>query len=822
MAISLFKEIFNGQYDGVTSPLLLPQGSIADGKNVRKVSGLGGWKARKGVSAHNTTAIASASVLSLHQFINHISEDYHFLAQCNGNIYEATNHPPASGTTFGSSLMASASTTQPGFGDSIEESFVYADGDRPWAWGGDTPRVVGFVTSDDGEEVDETVNVTDERDGTYAVLPNSHTDDCYYFCCPEPADELVLEFVSGQVNAETATATISAWRSGSWTSVGTLTDGTISGTATHAKSGTISWTKGSDEMKVIKGIMGYWYKVTWSADLTAGVEIKSAKCHYAMQKMTNKWSGVYETPLAVRFHDDSAGTYEDLSGKLSNESTSQYLQLDGMTTSDEILIKGLEPITGFGFGVADGYENTAAAKVSSISYYGSSGWTAVTTGIVDETLDSGGTKGFSQSGTIWIDGSDVSPRKVAMDFDSTPGYWYKIKVSAELDNGDNDIRVFLATVAYFPEELDIYDGVVEFKSRAFVWGDKRYPNRLRYSCRARPDCFSGSDSGWTDALGDLSKIVCAKRFYNELIVWKKNSVFLLEGESPATFGTLKIADTVGCIAPKTAHVIEIGYEGMKTTEPLSIAIWMDRDGVYALDGRKPKKISLQVDQFFNPEYGDCMSASQLSSCQAFIDKANDEYHLLIGATELVYNYKLGEWYPPWSRRVGASGDKMITGISLIGYNASYDERYYSYGATDKGRVFRLETDTSDKNENNSDVAITHYITTRAICANPQQSTTLEFTFRKVWIEAKARTSPASKDIVTTFYRDLASSGTTLASPSALNLANTGYSLVVDGLEANQVNCTAFQLKFYASTIDLELELNAITFGLESRGEIDVQ
>jgi hypothetical protein len=50
----IFKEAFTGKYHGTVSPLLLQPGMISGGKNVRRSSPLGGWKARKGCALHNT------------------------------------------------------------------------------------------------------------------------------------------------------------------------------------------------------------------------------------------------------------------------------------------------------------------------------------------------------------------------------------------------------------------------------------------------------------------------------------------------------------------------------------------------------------------------------------------------------------------------------------------------------------------------------------------------------------------------------------------------------------------------------------------------
>lgn len=817
MAVQIFKEQLNGKYNGVAPATLLGPGGIASGQNMRKVSSVGGWKVRKGVVLHNTTAIAAASVLSLHEYTHPRNGDYHFIAQCNGNLYDSTNDPPAAGTTFaGGMLSALAGTVNPGWSDTIGETWLYADGDSaPVMWGGDTPLCTGFSVYDNSTTsyVDYTRYVTDNRTDTSATVLGD-TSDVYYVCAPCIASAIALVLGAG-VNTTARTATVKAWRAGAWATVTGMTDTTLdvgTSTKTHNQSGSLTWTAGADTMRVIAGIMGFWYQVSFSGTLSNSVDVLSCKVVYAPAVISNKWSGVYETPLSIRFFQNSTGEYIDYSGKLTNESTSQYIQLQAATTSDFIYIKTVEPITGIGFGVVDGYAQTAAATVDNIDYWNGSAWATVSSGIIDETLDTGGTKSFAQTGVIWWDGTGLITKRRTMPFDSTPGYWYRVSWSAALAGTGSDMRIYIVTVAAFPEALPSYKGVIEFKGRAFVWPDPEFPNRLRYSSKGRPDCFSGGDSGYTDEFGDMTEIVACRRFYNELIVWKKNSVWLLEGYAPENFGTIKIADTIGCCAPKTALVVETGFPSMHADEPLSIAVWMDTDGIYVLDGRKPRKVSLPVDQYFNTEYSTAFAAANLGTMQAYIDKLNNEFHLLPQTTaELVYNFISDEWYPPWVRRVGGVSGYLACGVTLKGT----DGRNYSYGGSDAGFVLKLENDTTDKDDSNVDVAITHKLKTRAICAEQKQSTTLEFTFRRAMIEGKAR---ASGTITTNFYKNTASSGVALIVPAAISLVSSGNDLVIDGVDASQSNCKTFQLEFVEATADVELEIYSFLYLLEIRGE----
>ena len=141
-----------------------------------------------------------------------------------------------------------------------------------------------------------------------------------------------------------------------------------------------------------------------------------------------------------------------------------------------------------------------------------------------------------------------------------------------------------------------------------------------------------------------------------------------------------------------------------------------------------------------------------------------------------------------------------------------------YGGDANGRVHRLETDTSDKNAANADVAISHKVKTRAISAKQPEATTLRFTFRKLWIEAQAR--GVSTALGTKFFKNMATSGATLSVPAVLNLQESSKDLSVPGLDTSQEGCMCFEVEFSLATIDLEMELWSFLYQVEARGEIE--
>ena len=256
MGNEIRKEPFVGKYNGVVPPILMIKGDISGGKNIRKVSEIGGWKGRKGCALHNTTAVDSTnSVVSLHQYTNPKQSDYHFLAQCNSLLYDSTTDPPTAGTTFGASLGVAVGTS-PGVSCVVGETWFYADGSgRPVVWGGTSPFPMGWFTYDISNTAlcDYTKEVTDGDTSTAALILGAATD-YFVVITPERCEGITLDL--GDVNSNAVTIVVKAWRAGAWAAVSGTSDGTeTGGTTTLAKDGSITWTRStSDDLKILGNI----------------------------------------------------------------------------------------------------------------------------------------------------------------------------------------------------------------------------------------------------------------------------------------------------------------------------------------------------------------------------------------------------------------------------------------------------------------------------------------------------------------------------------------------------------------------------------------
>ena len=804
--LEMKRETFTGKYDGVTPPTMLKPGDISAGANVRKISPLGGWKPRRGDLLHNTTALETASSFkSLHWYWNPKQNTFHFIGQINSKLYESTNDPPTvSGAVFGTTLGVTVGTT-PGFSCLVNEWLFYADGSgRPIVWGGDNPSVFGALSYDNSAVtyVDYSREVTDGRADTEAIVLGA-ANDKFYVITSELCSGLVI-VVGGTVNSNAVTMTVKAWRAGSFAAVASLVDGTeTGGTTTMAQNGTLTWTRNTaDTMRIIGGLlMGYVYEISFSGATSNSIDVVSIKAKQDATAMTNKWDGAYEWVTGCRFFDQSTGHYDEVIGKVTSDARSLYANLDAATTSDYLYFKTPEPATAVYLGVPEDKTNTENAQIDLLEYWGGDAWTTTGT-LIDGTLDVGADSSIAHSGTVWFNAAAITPQRRTLPGDNIPGYWYRISWDAALSA---DTAVYLMAYALMPKALATVKGCVANKDRLFTWGDSEWPNRLRFSAEGRPDCFSGTDSGWTDAIGGSDEILCAVEFFNELLVYKKHSIYLLEGDDPFNFGYFQVSATVGLASPQSVVVAEVGTPGIHTDEPMSIAIHQDVDGVYVIDGRKPKKVSMAVDNYFNQEYASCIAAASIKSLQSFQDPLNNEYHLLLPDAELVYNYATDEWYPPWNREIS-----LVCGISL----KATDNRFYTYGGSVAGHCMKLESDTADKSAANADVAISHSVKTRAISAESDKPPSLRFTLRDLWAEFKAQTAGAP---ITKTFANQASSGTTQSSPSAMSMINAGYSIAVPKVEVSIGDLDCFQVEFSLATIDQEMVIRNMLYGREIRG-----
>jgi hypothetical protein len=381
--------------------------------------------------------------------------------------------------------------------------------------------------------------------------------------------------------------------------------------------------------------------------------------------------------------------------------------------------------------------------------------------------------------------------------DGVYGFWYRIKTGTTLAIAE----IYSILYAAKPDPMQSFKGVVEFQNKAFYWGGESYQNRLFHTQTGTHDIVNGSDAGYTSAFGGADEILCAKKWYDDLLVWKNTGLYLLTGDSAVSYRVLPICEGIGLSSPKTALIIADEYPSSSQDDPLAVVIWQDADGVYVLDKQKPIKISDPVNHYFDPTYTTAVGESALSQFQAFIDKYNREYHLVcLGEElELVYNYVTDEWYPPFEREIPVSCALSVKSI---------ENRYYLMAGTGQGFAIALEQGIDDVSTTGAACAVSHWIKTRNIGSDLKLNVALDFEIYDLWAECKTQSSGS---ITTTMYKDQAITGEELSTPQAMSLVKSGYRITTPKLQVCSKAESGFQFLFFCNAIGVAMEIYSVIY-----------
>lgn len=159
--------------------IALKPGTIVSAQNMKRPAPgiMAGWGPRRGMEKNNSTAIGSYAIDSLHQFINPTFGTRCFLAQTNDKIYLATNDPPDTGTTFGTSQINLTADCGDMSSDSIGDDWVgAASSTNPVAWSGGTAYPDGFKVVVGGATPSE-LTITNSDFETYGGPPTGWTEN---------------------------------------------------------------------------------------------------------------------------------------------------------------------------------------------------------------------------------------------------------------------------------------------------------------------------------------------------------------------------------------------------------------------------------------------------------------------------------------------------------------------------------------------------------------------------------------------------------------------------------------------------------------------
>lgn len=581
---------------------LIPFGGYSWIQNIR-----GNWPEfikRPGQSKLHTTADGTNSVMSLYQFNkSRVSENHLFAQFSDSDILEATTDPPGITTgAFGSEVFSGSASPWPGKWSDLSDYLLFSNGvDQHQIYGGNSSFVDKFIKYDGAAAppavpelgFDYSVEVSDGQSGTVAVLDSLDTyanNECIFIMTKIPITG--LNFTVSAANGNSSTADVYYWN-GAWTDAN-ITDGTDSGGATLAQTGSMTWTAPSDEIpKYQYGASGFWYQIRVSAQLDAEVEISAVKFESEFTSLINVWDGV--PSYAVEAQVEGTTQYE-VYGAAS-------VSLDSLASGKKIMIASTDPIEGIYIDPGE-TPNATGTALTSLKYW--DGDSFETVGTVTD-----GTSGMSNAGWLTFPRkTDAQPHQFGGS--SVYAYWYELIWDSAISA---DVTVSIEIMPFF--DIDEFGPIGQCNC---VWKDRGIYNfnlwgaYIYISAAGNPLVLNGTDYGILKAGdGRANKIVAMEKFHNELIVWQEEKgtdggcITLFEGYSPETFGKLVLSTRLGTMNAKSVAVVDGVMTSTATDETIkTLAFFLSRYGVGVTDGRTVSIISDDISNYFDPNEAECI------------------------------------------------------------------------------------------------------------------------------------------------------------------------------------------------------------------------
>lgn len=575
-----------------------------------------GMISRKGQTKLHTTADSTNDVINLYQYRSIRGAEQKIFAQMSdgdlraqdtsklkipdqytGDPFEATaahsgssGQIPASFTNVRDHMIYSNGADQHqvycGAGSLIDRFIVYDGAAEP----ADIPGM-GRDYSDEIRNLNTRVAVLDSLN-TYAAF------ECIFIKTKIPANSLTFDIF--KPNGTASVLSLYYWNGSAWTDA-SATDGTISGGATFAIDGAITWTSpgSAEQEKFMYGQNGFWYQIRVSVQLDSEVEITSVLFDdNSLSDLRNIWDG-------TRVSGVEAQVYLAADGTRSVYGT-EAVDIGGIGASDSLYMATADKAEAFY--IDPGETPNDVSVTVSISYWNGAAWTACS-GITD------GTGGFFRPAWITFNRTtDEHPRELGAAHYNA--YWYKITVNATLAT---TMTISITSMPYF--NVEDYGSIgrtcCTWKDRACYTFDQ-YGNYIYVAKTDQPLMLNGVDFGILKAGdGRYNKVTAQRKFVNELMVWQEEigseggCVTIFEGYSPVTFGRLVLSSKIGCMNAKSVSVVDGVMTSTETDARLkTLAFFLSRYGVCVTDGRTISIVSDDIQNYFDTTKSECIRAGQ--------------------------------------------------------------------------------------------------------------------------------------------------------------------------------------------------------------------
>lgn len=318
-------------------------------------------------------------------------------------------------------------------------SVTYCNGIECLIWSGEEMRVGAFITMENADPFNAAAlpeNETEAINNSLATTGNTvqvASGDRDYFLVMTTRKIQGVYFDISSANTTAAVLDIHYWKGGAspaWTAL-TEADGTLDDGKTLAQDGWVTWNYVSDASPYhYQGLYLYAYRfyVNDSAAATADATIQYVAVNAPMQPILDLEDGVPRQPTQFKVWRNNEGVFKDYTlevNEYSKKELPQIAPLDGMSTSDYIIIMSDDQLSGIQFDFIEGFTNLNAATTS-VTYWNGSTYASIT-GEIDGTALSG--DGFGQNGLLWWEPQAAEQKKT--EFGVT-GYSYKVKWNAAL------------------------------------------------------------------------------------------------------------------------------------------------------------------------------------------------------------------------------------------------------------------------------------------------------------------------------------------------------------------------------------------------------
>ena len=692
---------FSGGVDLFHEPVTLLDGEFSQIKNFRPRDP--GFESRLGQTKHhtantdNTNAIASGYSFSK----GRITERALFAQYSNGEVRKAADNPPATTTgEFGTQVLATISGASPAAWATYRDYLMYADGARQAQIYTGTQQVPVLVNVYKGTTMPdvptEGANFLDEAtDGlstTVVVLDSLNTlanNDGFFIGFDTPVNKITLTVSAANGNASVATV---HYRKNDSTWADTSdTDGTTSGGASLAQTGSFTWTLPSDEVPHYAfGKSCFLYRITFSVALDSEVEISAVtgESTEGFQDVQNIWDGAMPDAVQTLTYDASAGVYYKYSGEIIK--MTDFVWAGG--ANDYLYFASQDRLFGAFLDVGKTPNTTGSSSVNEVATWTEAGWAAVT-GLED------GTSGGANSGHLtWVRNDNARKTMFKGDVEA---YWYRVRFNNNVA-GANTMTWAITTMPYFENIYPLCQTIGTWDKR--VWTS--YDDNHFYGAAVGFPMSVNGDDVVKLIIGDFrsNKIIAQRRFYNFMLIWQAEKgeegggFHIIEpGDTAAGYASQVISDEYGIMNNKCAVVLEdVGMVDLSGINPIMKGVYfLSRNGVIKTDGSFLTNVSGKIANYFDASRPESIRAGYEEG--HFLVKDSLYKGLRLGlvtgdsATKpnvfFFYNYADNEWFE----------DDLGQGLSSMFEveAASGNVPVLQYGGSQDGYVMHLNNTDDD-------------------------------------------------------------------------------------------------------------------------------